>query len=84
MMAKGNGLMRLAGHTPSLLTRLCQGRVGEYKAMCNVLRLRQVGGQLSPNCMLGFILGASALKQLLLAIVCLFLFLNGVRLVISI
>ena len=52
---------------PSLLTRLCQGRVGEYKAMRNLLRLRQVGGQLSPNCMLDFTLGASALKQLLLS-----------------
>ena len=63
------GLMRLAGHTRSLLTHLCEGRVGEHKAMCNVLRLRQVGGQLSPNCMLGFTLGASALKQLLCALV---------------
>ena len=61
--------MRLAGHTRSLLTHLCEGRVGEHKAMCNVLRLRQVGGQLSPNCMLGFTLGASALKQLLCALV---------------
>jgi len=72
-MAKGNGLMRLAGHTPSLLTRLCQGRVGEYKAMRNLLRLRQVGGQLSPNCMLGFTLGVTALKQLLLAFLSLFI-----------
>ena len=65
--SKGYGLMRLAGHTPSLLTRLCQGRVGEHEAMRNVLRLRQVGGQLSPNCMLDFTLGASALKQLSLS-----------------
>jgi hypothetical protein len=41
---KGYGLMRLAGHTRSLLTHLCEGRVGEHKAMCNVLRLRRVGG----------------------------------------
>ena len=26
--SKGDGLMRLAGHTPSLLTRLCEGPVG--------------------------------------------------------
>ena len=35
--------------------------------MRDVLSLRQVGGQLSPNCMLGFTLGVLALTQLLLA-----------------
>ena len=50
----------------------------QHKAMRNVLRLLQVRGQLSPNCMLGPILEASALKQPLLA--CLSLaFVNCVR-----
>ena len=42
-------------------TFVLRGRRGTW------LRLRQAGSQLSPNCMLGSTLGASALKQLLLA-----------------
>jgi hypothetical protein len=41
--SKSDGLMRLAGHAPSLLTATCEGRVGKYKATC-VLGPRQVRG----------------------------------------
>ena len=41
----------------------------EYKAMRTVLRLRQVGGQLSPNCMLASTLGSAYWKKLTCGVV---------------
>ena len=39
--SKSDGLMRLAGHMPPLLERLCNGGGGEHKALRDVLMMRQ-------------------------------------------